>query len=529
MLSLFFRQAACSAARQTALRRTILAHILLVAGTAHVLQLGPRTAPALAVFAQILVVAGIVEGAILAGWRLTQLPKSQALEFVLVSPLRPGRFFLGESLVGLARLGLVTLSGLPVLMILNAFGVLGPLDLAYLTVVPFTWGAITGIGLAVWAYEPLWVRRIGHHLLLLATLVYLVVGVLAGEKLRFWLLKLPEPLGEYTLHTILALHHHNPFGLSREWAEAGALAAWPRALAVQLGAMLLLALLLWRGASRLQGHFHDRHYRPAELADRNRGEIGERPLTWWAVKRVSEYSGSINVWLACGFSLLYAFRTVAGHAWPAWMGQSIFQLADQVLGVAGLATALVLLAAVPAAFQYGLWDSSVQERCQRLELLLLTELNAWDYWHAAAAAAWKRGCGYFVVALVLWGALLASGRAHVMQVLLAAWTGMLLWALYFALGFRAFSRGHHSNGLGLTLTLVVPTLTAVLYKLGCPELAVLTPPGAVYGATEPFFPAWVLGPTLMIGLVVWVVRDSLLTCDARLRQWYDNHHGHKAL
>ena len=34
-----------------------------------------------------LLVAGIVEGALLVGWRLTQLPKSQALEFLLVSLL----------------------------------------------------------------------------------------------------------------------------------------------------------------------------------------------------------------------------------------------------------------------------------------------------------------------------------------------------------------------------------------------------------------------------------------------------------
>ena len=48
------------------------------------------------------------------GWRLTQLPKSQALEFLLVSPLRPRRLLFAEALVGLAQLGLVTLSGLPV-------------------------------------------------------------------------------------------------------------------------------------------------------------------------------------------------------------------------------------------------------------------------------------------------------------------------------------------------------------------------------------------------------------------------------
>ena len=62
-----------------------------------------------------------------------------------------------------------------------------------------------------------------------------------------------------------------------------------------------------------------------------------------------------------------------------------------------------MLAAVPAAFQYGLWDSTDQDRCRRLELLLLTDLSGDDYCHAALAAAWRRGRGYFVVAVVLWG------------------------------------------------------------------------------------------------------------------------------
>ena len=62
-------------------------------------------------------------------------------------------------------------------------------------------------------------------------------------------------------------------------------------------------------------------------------------------------------------------------------------------GIPVLATALVVLAAVPAAFQYGLWDSNTPDRCRRLELLLLTGLTARDYWEAAAAAAWRRGAG----------------------------------------------------------------------------------------------------------------------------------------
>src|SRR5579862_7858155 len=116
-------------------------------------------------------------------------------------------------------------------------------------------------------------------------------------------------------------------------------------------------------------------------------------------------------------------------------------MVDSAGGVAGLTTGLVLLAAVPAAFQYGLWDSNAQDRCRRLELLLLTRLEPRDYWNAAAAAAWKRGRGYFAIALMLWCAAALAGRMTFTQLLVAVAVGETLWGLYFALGFRAFARG----------------------------------------------------------------------------------------
>src|SRR5205807_3319073 len=127
--------------------------------------------------------------------------------------------------------------------------------------------------------------------------------------------------------------------------------AGERMIVVEGGSLLLLLGLLLRSAWRLGPHFHEWHYRPAVLSDRERGQIAERPLTWWAVKRVSEYSGRINLWLAGGFSVLYALYSIAGSHWPAWMGRSVFEIADRGLGLGGLATALVVLAAVPAAFQ----------------------------------------------------------------------------------------------------------------------------------------------------------------------------------
>src|SRR5207248_3581622 len=98
-----------------------------------------------------------------------------------------------------------------------------------------------------------------------------------------------------------------------------------------------------------------------------------------------------------------------------WVGRRIFLIFEQGGGIPVMATALVVLAAVPAAFQYGLWDSNAQDRCRRLELLLLTGLDAHDYWEAAAAAAWRRGRGYFSVAGLLCVAAVVAGRLHVLQ------------------------------------------------------------------------------------------------------------------
>src|SRR5262249_24485559 len=138
-----------------------------------------------------LLTAGIVEGAMLLGWRLTQLPRGQALEFLLVSPLRPWRVFLAEALVGLSRIALVTLSGLPLLVLFVFAGYLEPIDLVPLLVMPFTWGAITGLGLTAWAYEAVVVRRWAERITLVAVVFYLAVGVLAGEHLAKWIAWLP--------------------------------------------------------------------------------------------------------------------------------------------------------------------------------------------------------------------------------------------------------------------------------------------------------------------------------------------------
>src|SRR6266542_5533878 len=142
MLSPFFTLAAVSPGRQRTFRSLVAAHLVILAcGVALLFTYREHGRPLLG---HVLLIAGIVEGALLIGWRLTQLPKSQALEFLLVSPVRPRQLFLAEALVGLTRLALVTLAGLPVLLLLAGEGLLDFLDLPPLFVMPLTLGAVAG-------------------------------------------------------------------------------------------------------------------------------------------------------------------------------------------------------------------------------------------------------------------------------------------------------------------------------------------------------------------------------------------------
>src|SRR5207245_8306720 len=146
-------------------------------------------------------------------------------------------------------------------------------------------------------------------------------------------------------------HLYNPFAVMEFWFRTEPLVAEDRMEGLEIAAASAVALMLFRAAGRLKGHFHDLHYRPAVDESRGpRGKPGDRPLAWWAVRRVTEYSGRINLWLASGFGLVYAFYTVAEPIWPSWLGRSVFTVFEKMGGIPGLATALVVLAAVPAVF-----------------------------------------------------------------------------------------------------------------------------------------------------------------------------------
>src|SRR5262249_3005554 len=159
----------------------------------------------------VLLISAIVQGALLIGWRLTQLPKSQALEFLLVTQLHPPHILLAEGLVCICRFICVIGVGLPILIALWAFGLIDAFELATLFFLPLAWGLATGLGLAAWAYEPVEVRTWGERLVILGILGYLVVGILVGENLPRWLNLLPPRTADAATRMLLAGHEFNPF------------------------------------------------------------------------------------------------------------------------------------------------------------------------------------------------------------------------------------------------------------------------------------------------------------------------------
>jgi hypothetical protein len=524
-----FAQAALSPSRQRTFRGLVVAHLLLlIGGTWIVDAVRPGGLPMLG---HALLIAGMVEGALLIGWRLTQLPKSPALEFLFVSPVRPWWLFLGEASVGAARLALITLAGLPPLLLLVLEGTVAPNDLVLLLGLPFTWGVLAGLSLIAWAYEPRRTRRWGERVMLALIVLYLLVGVLAGEHLKDWLDYLVPASSAFLMTGFEALHRNSPFAVMQTALQTSLDATWARLVSIQLIALVVIVVLLLRTASRLKKHFDELHYRPAvDESGRIREPIGANPLAWWAVKRVSEYTGQVNLWLAGGFAILYALYTLAGTSWPPWLGRQVFEMFDRMGGIPVVTTALIVLSAVPAAFQYGLWDSNAHDRCRRLELLLLTRLGARDYWEASAAAAWRRGEGYFALAVLLWTVYAFRGPVALPYLLLAAAAGVVLWGLYFAVGFQAFVRGAQANNLGLLLSVGFPVLTIVCGQMGVAELAALTPPGAVYGPGSGHATSFWLPGLLVSGLATLALGYSArLHCERDLRRWYDNHHGVRAI
>ena len=135
-----------------------------------------------------------------------------------------------------------------------------------------------------------------------------------------------------------------------------------------------------------------------------------------------------------------------------------------------------------------------------------------------------------MVAVILWAAALIAGKATAWQMVAALAASAVLWGLYFAVGFRAFSRGMQANGLGTLLTIGVPLLAVALSVVGWPAAAALLPPGSIYAVgTRPLTLALLPGPLLGATGALIVARFGLNHCQEELRHWYELHHGRKVI
>ncbi len=161
--------------------------------------------------------ASLVIGACLVGWRVAQFPKSRAAEFHLVTPAADWQIILGEILGGAVKTVVVSGATLPFIAAMLGAGWIR-LDAALAVFfVPLAGGLTAGLALAVAAYEPRWVRAWFERLTLLAILVYLVTLGLLGDYFLpiyvTWRARLSVFWDETLLNSGDVLRYLNPFAL----------------------------------------------------------------------------------------------------------------------------------------------------------------------------------------------------------------------------------------------------------------------------------------------------------------------------
>ena len=466
--------------------------VWLVAGlaaiAAGVAALRPATPPeAVEALAWTLFVVVIVAGGVLTGWRAAQFPKSRAAEFQLVLPVADAAVLAGEMLPGMLRTALVVLAAAPLVAAAWGAGWIGAAETAALLAIPLAAGWLAGALLAVVAYEPPWVRRLIERLVLAAILAYLVLFGLAGAWFLPWALDAwssltaQSPLAAVDAESVL--RYFNPFrllgGLGQAFDEG---LAW-RVAGVFAALLAATALCFWRLAARLRPHYLEENYGLPRRRGRYERGIGDNPLSWWTARRVSRFQGNVNLYLAWAVSGLYCGWIFLADDWPAWLGGHLLRRIETYGGAAQLAAAAVQLAIVGAAFLDGLWDSSLQQRLGRMELLLTTPLDGRQYLTASAVAGWTRGRGYLLAALAVWIASAAAGRISWGTCCLLCLVSANYALLIFAVAFRNF--GHFSSerfaaAWGLTLSLLPPLLTWALFSLGLRNAAAATPLGTIF-------------------------------------------------
>ena len=486
---------------------------------------------------------GIVSGGCLVGWRLAQLPKSRALEFTLVAPGSDWEFVGGEALSAMVKLVVVLTAPLPILLLLCGNGWLSGVSVVAIYGVPIAAGCLTGLGLAVAAYEPPWVRQLMERLLLLVIVLYLVICGILGATFVPWISAQWHEwrLSGGAVSTVLETGGQlNPFRLMDDVTSALDSVSAVRVASVICLLLTLSAACLCRLVRRLRPHQYEENYERQFDARAYQQSVGTQPLSWWTARRVSRFKGNINLYLAWATIGLYSSWLVLADRWPPWLATPLLWMIESFGGGALLAAAAVQLAVVPTAFLNGLWDSNEQQRAARLELLLVTPLSARQYLAASVTAAWCRGRGYVLAVLVLWCATLYSGRIDAVTTLTLGAVTLVYFLLSFSVMFRFFARSdsdHDVTVRGMFWSVGIPLLTVALFQSGAFVAFAASPLGAVYLLTLPAAARYELvgangvalsqllwaSQAFYFTLSVVLLRRALVCFDAEIRAWFAGH------
>ena len=209
-----FVLAARSRPRQQLLRQLVAFRLLAMAAAVAVWGLSAAARDHYGLTAWLgwaLLAAGIADGGALLGWRLAQLPKSPALEPLLLAPAPPWRTMLAEQAVGAALTLHSALAALPPLALLVGVGWLDPFDAAAIWALALAAAWALGLGLAWWSYEPRWVRRWGEGIVLAGTSLFVVFFGVLGDQALKGLARLPFDTGHAVRMLVLGSHYWNPF------------------------------------------------------------------------------------------------------------------------------------------------------------------------------------------------------------------------------------------------------------------------------------------------------------------------------
>jgi len=486
--------------------------------------------------------AGLLVGGFLTGWRVAQFPKSRAAEVQLLAPVSDWVHVGGELAAGMIRTAIVLMAITPMVVGLVALGWLRPGEATVLVALPIIGGWLAGLLLAVIAYEPVWVRRLLERGFLVFVLVYLVSLGLFGQwfvprLLVWWDVQTSQPAAPLAI-TAGWFSYLNPFRLLSAAGDHSGNVSLTRLAAVAALLLAISGLCLYRLVRRLRPHYDEFHFAARSKRGGRSKRLGNWPLSWWTAHRVGQFKGRVNLYLAWATIGLYGGWLIAGENWPAWLATGQLRVFAQLGGQALLATAALQLAVVGLAFLNGLWDSNTAQRVGRLELLLVTQLEARDYLRASIVAAWTRGRGYVLGVLAMWVTSAVAAKLTWSACLGLVWLAGAYLVLSMGVAFRNFARLPNDRAVGLWglgWSVGMPVLTVALFQFDLPRLAAVTPLGAVFLASMPpqdYVRLTLWSPTILwtmalLASIAWtaiglgLITSALRDFDAEIRDWFE--------